>query len=118
MDIDIQAMIKTITGSVSDITGKDASTLKGFTKRQMKGLAKQSKLIALGVSTGEFDDEMRDFFLANLKKTTLNFAKSFVGMMLVTIEKIWNAVVGVLWGAINKATGLGLAIPVMGSGSE
>jgi hypothetical protein len=114
MDIDIQAVIKTITGSVSEISGKDASTLKGFTKRQMKGLAKQAKLIALGVSAGEFDDKKRDSCLATLKKMTLNFAKSIVGMMLVTIEKIWNAIVGILWGAINKATGLALGAPVMG----
>jgi hypothetical protein len=36
---------------------------------------------------------------------TRDFVLAFGGLALVTIEKIWNAVVKIVWGAINTAMG-------------
>jgi hypothetical protein len=40
-----------------------------------------------------------------------NFAKTLRGLLMVTIEKVWNAIVGVIWKAIETATGIALPIP-------
>jgi hypothetical protein len=37
-----------------------------------------------------------------------NFVNTLQGLAKVTIEKVWNAMVGVLWGAIGTATGIDL----------
>jgi hypothetical protein len=49
--------------------------------------------------------------LDSLEDMALNFAKTLRGLLMVTIEKVWNAIVGVLWGAISTATGIDLAAP-------
>jgi hypothetical protein len=42
---------------------------------------------------------------------TRSFVNTLAGLAVVTAEKLWNGIVGVLWGAINKATGLNLFPP-------
>ena len=39
-----------------------------------------------------------------------SFVNTLAGLLAVTIEKTWNAIVEVIWGAINKATGLALRV--------
>ena len=41
----------------------------------------------------------------------LDFVKTLRGLVLVTIEKVWNAIVGVLRGVISSATGVNLISP-------
>mgnify|MGYP003366927576 CR=1 len=41
----------------------------------------------------------------------LKFANTLRGLMMVTIEKLWNALVQVLWDAISKAVSLEYKIP-------
>lgn len=61
-----------------------------------------------GIASGDIDEDLRDFFLDSLKEMAKNFAKTLAGLAAVTIEKVWNAVVGVLLGAIQTATGIAL----------
>lgn len=51
---------------------------------------------------------MRELFLDSLGEMTLDFAKTLRGLMMVTIEKVWNAVVGVIAKCIEAATGVAL----------
>ena len=44
---------------------------------------------------------------------TLSFVKTLRGLLMVTIEKVWNAIVGVLWDAISKAANIVLPVPVL-----
>ena len=82
-----------------------------FQSEQVKALAKQTRLIAKGVKSGDIDDGLQEYFLDALADMALNFAKTLQGLLMGTIEKIWNAIVAVLWKAIDSATGIGLTAP-------
>jgi hypothetical protein len=111
MSIDVNQLVTDIKAAATQVIDQDVTELRGFSDRQVKALALQAELIAKGVISGDIDEDLRDFFLDSLEDMALNFAKTLRGLLMVTIEKVWNAVVGVLWGAIQSATGIGLAPP-------
>lgn len=111
MSIDINQLMADMKEAASKVINQDVTVLRGFSERQLKALAKQAELIAKGVVTGDIDEDLRDFFLDSLENMALNFAKTLRGLLMVTIEKVWNALVGILWGAISTATGIDLAAP-------
>ena len=111
MALDVDAVVTAIKDAASNILNTDIATFKGFSERQAKTMAQQAKLVATGIATGEITAETQDFFLDGLKDMALSFANTLAGLVVVTIEKIWNAVVGVLWNAISDAAGIALPIP-------
>ncbi len=108
MSVDVNQLVNRIKLAASEVLGKDISTLRGFSERQATALAKQTALLANGIASGDIEDDLRDFFLDSLEDMALNFANTLRGLMMVTIEKVWNAIVVVLWQAIESATGLNL----------
>jgi hypothetical protein len=108
-ELDINELMNEMKLAASNVLNKDVTTLRGFSERQVKAIAQQTALVAQGIASGQITDETRDFFLDSLEDMTRNFANTLRGLMMVTIEKVWNAVVGVLWKAIEGVTGL--AIP-------
>jgi hypothetical protein len=106
--INIDQLVNDIKDAASQVLKKDVTTLRGFSERQVKAIAQQAKLIATSIVTGDITDETRDFFLDSLEDMALNFAKTLRGLIMVTVEKIWNAVVKVIWKAIETATGVAL----------
>jgi hypothetical protein len=112
MPIDIEKLINDIKDAASQVINQDVTTLRGFSERQLKALAKQAELIATGFVSGDIDEDLRDFFLDSLEDMALNFAKTLRGLLMVTIEKVWNAIVGVLWSAIGSATGISIVSPL------
>lgn len=111
MSMDITQLISEIKNAASKVINQDVTVLRGFSERQLKALTKQAELIAKGMLSGDIDEDLRDFFLDSLEDMALNFAKTLRGLLMVTIEKVWNAIVGVLWGAISTATGINIAAP-------
>ena len=85
--------------------GGGFSTIKSFVESQGKLLAKQADSIATSRISGSLkhDDDLYEFFLGNLKTNAENMTKAVVMMSALTIEKAWNAIAGVLWGAIRTA---------------
>jgi len=106
--IDTAQLIKDMKDAATDIMDKDVTTLRGFSERQITAIAQQSELVALGISSSQITEETREFFLDSIEDMALNFAKTLRGLLIVTIEKVWNALVGVIWKAIEAATGLNL----------
>jgi hypothetical protein len=106
--IDTAQLIRDMKNAASDILNKDVTTLRGFSERQITAIAKQSELVALGIASGQITEETREFFLDSIEDMALNFAKTLRGLLMVTIEKVWNAIVGVIWKALEAATGLNL----------
>ncbi len=101
-----------IIAAVNNVLQADVTNYVAFAKRQADQLAQQAAWIAQGTITGEFKDEQdRDWFLQNLQTLTKNFAHTIAGLTILTIEKAWNAIVGVLWKAINGAIA-GAGIPI------
>ena len=60
---------------------------------------------------GSITGDLQTFLLGNLAELTRSFVNTLAGLAVVSAEEIWNAAVGVIWGAINQATGLALKVP-------
>lgn len=106
MVLDVNQLTEDIKSSVSILLNKDVTTVRGFSNRQLTGIASQSGLIASGIVTGQITPATRDFFLEQLVELSHNFVKTLVGLLITTIERLWNAIVTILWKAISTATGI------------
>ena len=106
------ANLKTVA---TGIIQQDVTTIEGYSERQLAAMAQQAKWIAAATLTGELSSDMRDYFLGTLKDSAVNFANTLKGLVLITIEKVWNALVGALWAAIGNA--IGIALPLPGGGT-
>jgi hypothetical protein len=111
MSINIDQLMTEIKTVASGVINQDIAVLRGFSERQLKALAKQTELIATSMLSGDIDDDLQDFLLDALEDMALNFVKTLRGLVMVTIEKVCNAIVGVLWGAISSVTGVNLIAP-------
>jgi hypothetical protein len=107
-EINVAELMEDIKSAATEVLNKDVSTLRGFSERQIKAMAQQTALLAKGVASGEITEDTREFFLDSLEDMALNFAKTLRGLLMVTIEKVWNAVVGVIWKSIEAVTGIAL----------
>lgn len=102
MDENILNLIKEIKTVASNIIDKDIATVRGFSERQIEAIAKQTVIIQAGVLSGDIDDELKEFFLHGLEAMATNFVSTLKGILSVTIEKLWNAIVDLLWDAIES----------------
>jgi hypothetical protein len=111
--IDIGQLVSDIVAGVKPIIEKDGASLSEFAQRQIKSMAEQAKILGERVIAGEFKDrdEMLKFHMDDLKRQAQNFANVIVGLQAVTIEKVWNTAVKILWGALDKAVGFPLPRP-------
>lgn len=114
MEINVEQLLADIKGVATQILKKDITTVRGFSDRQIKAIAQQASYVAAGIAAGEITEETRDFFLDGIEDMAKNFVKTLRGLTTVTIEKIWNGVVGVIWKAIGAATGIELPIHSQG----
>ena len=112
--INVDALVNDMKAAASGVLKQDVSALRGFSERQLKAIAQQTKLVATGIATKQITKETQDFFLDSLEEMALSFVRTLRGLLMVTIEKVWNAVVGVIWTALSKVTGLALPKPVLG----
>lgn len=104
MDENITNIINEIKEVASNILEKDVATVRGFSERQVEAIAKQTLIIQKGVLNGEIDEDLKVFFFDGLEAMALNFVNTLKGILSVTIEKIWNAIVDTLWKVIGSAT--------------
>jgi hypothetical protein len=112
IDFNIDQVISDLKAAVTGILAKDVTTWRGYAEGQVVALAKQAKLIAVGRADGELTDDEAQFFLDGLQAMAENFAQTLRGLVMITIEKIWNAAVDVLHKAIRDALALaGIVIP-------
>lgn len=111
MAVDMKALVQNMKDAASGILKADITTLSGFSERQVLAIAQQADLVAAGILTGQITDDTRQFFLDGLQDMVKSFVMTLHGILMVTIEKVLNAMVGILWDALSKATGLALAVP-------
>ena len=110
--IDVDQLLANLKTVATGIIQQDVTTIQGYSERQLTAMAQQAKWIAAATLTGELSSDMRDFFLNTLKDSAVNFANTLKGLVMITIEKVWNALVGALWTAIGNAIGIALPLPV------
>ena len=103
--MDHQQILGDMVAALKGELGEGYSTIRSFVESQGKLLAKQAEDIAKSRVSGSLatDDELFEFFLDGLKQNAENMTKAVVMLSALTIEKAWNAVAGVLWGAIRTA---------------
>jgi hypothetical protein len=111
MAIDINQLIDTMKSTATAVINKDVTVLRGFSERQLEAIAKQTAFVASGITSGEITDATKDFFLDGIEDMVRSFSNTLRGLTAVTIEKVWNAIVGVIWDAIGKSAGIALHIP-------
>lgn len=102
MEENVAQIIREIKEVATTILEKDISTVKGFSERQVEALAKQTAIVQQGILNGDIDEDLREFFEQGLKDMARNFVNTLKGILSVTIEKIWNAIVEVVLKAINR----------------
>ncbi|MBK5213687.1 MAG: hypothetical protein JJE55_08525 [Flavobacteriaceae bacterium] len=98
---DVTTIITGIKDIASGILEKDISAVRGFSERQVEAIAKQTVLIQKGVAGGDIDEELREFFLDGLEAMAHNFVNTLKGILMVTLEKLWNALVNFLYKAVG-----------------
>lgn len=111
MSIDVGQLVSEIKTAANGVLTADIATVKGFSERQLQAIALQTHVVASGIATRNISPELQDFFLDGLKDMVSSFTRTLKGLVAVTIEKIWNAVVGVVWNAISTAIGSVLPVP-------
>jgi hypothetical protein len=109
--IDMQQLVNDMKTAASGVLNKDVSTLRGFAESQLTAIAQQTDNVAAGIADKSITPDLQDYFLDSLEEMARSFANTLAGLVSVLIEQVWNAVVGVIWKAINGATGLALAVP-------
>lgn len=101
MHENVATIISEMKAIASNILEKDISTVRGFSERQVEAIAKQTVIIQQGVLNGDIDADLREFFLDGLEAMALNFVNTLKGILMVTLEKLWNAIVGFLYKAVG-----------------
>lgn len=120
MSFDVDALVRELGASFVAELGDGWSRISTLVESQGKKLAVQAEMLTASRITpgGQLngDDALFNWFVEELRQATLSLARTVVSLTVLTLEKAWNALVGVLWGAINKAlTGAGLvALPIPG----
>ena len=108
----VQNVAAAIAKKVTDIAQAEGTTILDFADRQRQRLAQHAVLLAnLGAAGGLSDPDDRKEFLEGLEEMVKDFLLALKGLALVAIEKIWNGVVDVVWGILDKAAGLTLPRP-------
>lgn len=100
-----EQILSDIGAALKGELGGGYASIRSFVESQGKMLAKQAEHIATSRINGPLahDDELFHFFLDGLQDNATNLVKAIVMQTALTIEKAWNAVAGVLWGAIRTA---------------
>ncbi len=112
LNFDIDQVFTDVKAAVTGVLGKDIETWRGFSERQGRAMVKQAQLIAQGFADGSLTNDDVDFFIDGLENAAENFARTLRGLVAITIEKVWNATMKVLLGAVKGALGgIGKAIP-------
>lgn len=116
IDFDVQATTDAVIKAIRTQAKGGWSTIQSLVETQGKMLSQQAGWIAEGVVKGALKDdpEFQHKWLGYLAEDVKSLAHDVAALTILTVEKVWNAVVKVLWDAIDKAlTGAGLgALPL------
>lgn len=112
---DPSQIVEDMLAALSGVLKEDIKNHVDFAERQSKALAMQAAWIAQETANRDLSDDDRDWFLKDLARQSENFAHTLAALTVLTVEKAWNAIVDVLWTAINGAVSAaipGIKLPV------
>ena len=88
--------MRDIEVAASGVLAKDARQQRGFSERRSERWPSSLRWSEAGILSGQITEETRDFFLDSLEDMARNFSRTLRGLVTITIEKVWHAVVGVI----------------------
>lgn len=102
--MDANAILNDLRAALKGELGQGYSTIASFVNRQGRLLADQALFIAEQRATGSLrsNDRLYKHFLEGLKTNAVNLTHHVAMLTALTIEKAWNAVANVLWGAMRS----------------
>ena len=104
--VNIDKLVQDVVAAASKAMDKDITTVDGFSRTQIQGLATQAAWIASARAAGELDDDLYLYFIGNLKRTAENFVAVLRGLSILAVEKVFNAVIGVVVESLSDAIGI------------
>ena len=106
-------LVTAMEDAVSTSIGNDIRTMQGFSKQQLEDIGRLAIDFADMIDEGEFDDdaEGRQAYARILQNLIKNFTRTVEALGVLAVEKAWNAMVDVIWNALDGATGLMLPRP-------
>lgn len=110
MPLDVGKLLVDIQNAARPILEKDIKTIQGFSETQFRALGQFSATLAAGIAAGTISRDVQPFMLQSLKDMTKHFVDVLHGLVLITIERLINAIVDVAVTAISTASGVALNI--------
>lgn len=104
MDNNFLEIVGGIKEIASGILEEDITIVRGFSERQMDLLARQTIIVQTNIAKGKYSEKQKEFFINDLEMMAVNFVSTLKGILSVTIEKLWNALVTFLHKAIGVVT--------------
>ncbi len=105
IDFNTNAVINAVINAVKTQAGQGFSTISNLVSTQAKMMAHQAAFIAESSAVGALKDDpdLKQMFVDQLAGSVRGLAHTVAALTILTVEKVWNAVVKVLWQAINQA---------------
>lgn len=112
--INVEELAGDILKALRAILAEDVPKLAELGVERSRRLAQMADMIAGQWNRGELSEEDRDWFLDDLARMSADFARTIALETLLTVERAWNAVAGVIWTALRAAIGVaGLPVPAI-----
>lgn len=110
MPLDVGKLLVDIQNAALPILKKDIKSIQGFSETQFRAIGEFAATLAAGIAAGSISRDVQPFMLQSLEDMTKHFVEVLHGLVLVTIEKLINAIVDVAVKAIATASGVALKI--------
>jgi hypothetical protein len=115
MDIDFAQLVADIVDAVRGVTRQSFAKVEAFVREQTPRIAMHYKLATELHLAGEVGDAEYREMVKDGELMIRRLGMTIAGLTIVTLERAWNAIVGVVWGTVNRALGAAgvplLAIP-------
>jgi hypothetical protein len=97
INLNPKEIAKDILDAVKGVIDGDVPELRDFARTQLEAIAEQTVLVAKGLAVGWIDtEEEKAHWAKTLKDMTTEFVKTLRALVMLTLEKAINAVLGVL----------------------
>jgi len=105
IDFDTGAVVNALIGAIQTQAKQGFSTISTLVTTQAKMMAQQAAFIAESSAVGALKEDpvLKQMFVDQLADSVRGLARDVAALTILTVEKVWNAVVKVLWQAINQA---------------
>lgn len=105
MDIDIAKLVADIFAAIKGVAKKGFDTISGHVDAQVRRLARRTSFLTQLRAAGELSDDDFEDELQRARDLVKSIGMTVAALAAVTLEKAWNAIVKVVWGAINGVLG-------------